>query len=309
MIAMGIDYAWSRPTTVAMRNAGASFVCRYLSHDTTGKNITRAEAETLTAAGLWIVLVWESSTGRMLAGSGAGQADAIEALKQATAVGMPDGRPIYFALDFDATAQDQPAVHAYLDGAASVIGRNRLGMYSGYGPMVRAFDQNKIAYGWQTYAWSAGQWDSRAQLQQYQNEVILSGADVDLNHAVADDYGQWKIGASPDMAFTDADKKYLEALFAKIPKAVWTTDNIIPAADDSNPGNKFWGADFHLSSAGRIIREIAARPTDDTDETAIIAGVLAGLSPQTLANMIADQLGPEVAQATVDALTSRLSNG
>lgn len=303
---LGIDYAWSRPTTVAMRNAGASFVCRYVSPDTTGKNITRAEAEKLTAAGLWIVLVWESSAGRMLRGSGAGQADAIEAHKQALAVGMPSDRPIYFALDFDATALDQPAVHAYLDGAASVIGRNRLGMYSGYGPMIRAFDAGKITYGWQTYAWSAGHWDTRAQLQQYQNEVSLSGAVVDLNHAMASDYGQWKIGVTPEMAISDADA-------LKIAKAVWGTDNLVKAADGAPTGNTHWTPAFHLTTAGEIIRKIEARPVADVDESAIIsatvAGVLAGLTPESIADKILVELGPDVAQATVDALTARLSNG
>jgi len=32
--------------------------------------------------------------------------------------------------------------------------------------MQRLFDDGKIAYGWQTYAWSYGNWDGRAQLRQ-----------------------------------------------------------------------------------------------------------------------------------------------
>src|SRR5262245_42064334 len=41
----GLDYAWSRPSSPqALRSAGYSFVARYLSYDTTGKNLSAGEA-------------------------------------------------------------------------------------------------------------------------------------------------------------------------------------------------------------------------------------------------------------------------
>ena len=43
MAVFGVDYAWGRPGPAALKRAGAKFVCRYLSHDTTGKNLTRDE--------------------------------------------------------------------------------------------------------------------------------------------------------------------------------------------------------------------------------------------------------------------------
>ncbi|MDL4774949.1 MULTISPECIES: glycoside hydrolase domain-containing protein [Thermomonosporaceae] len=197
MAVFGVDYAWGRPGAAALKKAGAKFACRYLSHDTTGKNLTQAEANELSAAGLWLVVVWETSANRALDGRAAGQADARDAAAQATALGMPGDRPIYFAVDFDASAAQQSAINAYLDGAASVIGRGRVGVYAGYGPTKRAFDAGKITYGWQTYAWSGGKWDSRAQLQQYSNDHTINGVGVDYNHAVKDDYGQWRVGVSP----------------------------------------------------------------------------------------------------------------
>ncbi|TDD57870.1 DUF1906 domain-containing protein, partial [Actinomadura rubrisoli] len=123
MALFGVDYAWGRPGVAALKRAGVKFVCRYLSHDTTGKNLTRAEADELSGAGLWLVVVWESAASRALAGRDAGEADAKDAAGQAASLGMPDGRPIYFAVDFDATEEQQGAINAYLDGAASVIGR------------------------------------------------------------------------------------------------------------------------------------------------------------------------------------------
>jgi hypothetical protein len=311
MSEFGIDYAWSRPTMVAMHNASVKFVCRYLSHDTTGKTLTRAEAETLTAGGLWLVVVWETTAARALAGTGAGQADAADALKQAQALGMPADRPIYFAVDFDAQPADQPKIDAYLSGASNVMGRDRMGMYSGVGPMTRCFDSGLITFGWQTYAWSGGKWDSRAQLQQYKNGVSLAGADVDFDRAMVLDYGQWKIGESP-VALSADDKKYLTGtLVPLMVKAMWTTDGIVPAADD-NPDNPHWTPGYHLSSMGKLVRAlntaVAALGVPDVDEAEIIAGVLAGLSPESLADMIATKLAPDVAGATLDALRARLED-
>lgn len=197
MSVFGIDYAWGRPGVKALQAAGVKFVVRYLSHDTTGKNLTAAEAGQLSAAGIWLAVIWESTSNRALAGRPAGEADATEAAKQAKSCGMPAGRPIYFAVDFDATASQQDEIHAYLDGAASVLGVGRVGLYAGYGPIKRAFDAKKITFGWQTYAWSNSKWDPRAQLQQYSNGHPVGGVDSDYDRAMTSDYGQWRVGASP----------------------------------------------------------------------------------------------------------------
>ncbi|OLT37860.1 hypothetical protein BJF79_28835 [Actinomadura sp. CNU-125] len=198
MAVFGVDYAWGRPGVAALKSAGANFACRYLSHDKTGKNLTRAEADELSAAGIRLVVVWETSAARALDGRAAGEADARDAAAQAADCGMPGDRPIYFAVDFDASADQQPEIDAYFDGVANVLGRRRTGMYGGYGPIGRAFDNGKIAYGWQTYAWSGGRWDDRAQLRQYSNGHTLNGVSVDYDRAVAADYGQWLVGESPD---------------------------------------------------------------------------------------------------------------
>ncbi|NKZ04427.1 glycoside hydrolase domain-containing protein [Actinomadura latina] len=198
MAVFGVDYAWGRPGAAALKRARVKFACRYLSHDTTGKNLTRAEADDLSDAGIWLVVVWESTPQRPLAGRSAGAADARAAAAQAAACGMPDDRPVYFAADWDATASQQDEINAYLDGAAGVLGRDRVGLYGGYGPVHRAFEAGKITYGWQTYAWSGGRWDARAQLQQYSNDHTINGVGVDYDRAVKSDYGQWRVGVSPE---------------------------------------------------------------------------------------------------------------
>ena len=202
----GIDYAFGRPTMAALKAAGIKFVCRYLSHSPS-KNLTPAEARKLTDAGIWIVVVWETTAKRALAGHAAGAADARDARAQARDCGMPDDRPVYFAVDWDASSGQQATINAYLDGAASVLGRDQVGIYGGYGPVRRALNGGHAKWAWQTYAWSGGRWDSRAQLQQYSNGHTIGGVDCDYDRAEASDYGQWRVGVTPgedDMALVSS---------------------------------------------------------------------------------------------------------
>lgn len=196
-MAFGVDYAWGRPSVTSLKNAGVIFVCRYLSHDTTGKTLDHAEAVRLSNAGIWVVVVWEDTARRALAGWDAGVQDAKEAAKQAKAAGMPPDRPIFFAVDFDASAGQQAAINAYLDGAASVITKKRTGIYGGYNPVKRALDGEHCTWAWQTYAWSGGKWDPRAQIQQYLNDQTIGGVGLDHNRTTKSDYGQWKVGVTP----------------------------------------------------------------------------------------------------------------
>ena len=184
----GVDYSFARPSPATLRADGFGFVARYLS-GVAGKDITRGEADTLIAHGLDVVVVWETTGTDVLFGYGQGAADARAAEAEARAVGQPAGRPIYFAIDFDAQPSQQGVIDAYFDGVASVIGRDRAGAYAGIGPISRLFDAGKIKWGWQTYAWSGGRWDGRAQLRQVLNGILGGAADKD--QAVAADFGQW----------------------------------------------------------------------------------------------------------------------
>ena len=185
----GVDYAWARPDLGQLHAAGYNFAARYLSYQPNGKNLSASEAQSLQAAGFDIVSVWEQNADDALSGFNLGVNHAQNANAELAQFGGPADAPIYFAVDFDATPGDQPAIDAYFDGVASVIGRERTGGYGGYYVVQRLFDDGKIAYGWQTYAWSGGQWDARAQLRQIQNGIWGGGLDED--EAVADDFGQW----------------------------------------------------------------------------------------------------------------------
>src|SRR5262249_31784386 len=159
------DYAWSRPSSPqALRAAGYTFVARYLSWDTSGKNLTASEAQSLFGVGIDVVANWEWGSNDALQGYDTGVSQAQEAQALATGCGMPPDRPIYFSVDFDASPGQQAAIDSYFDGVASVLGASRVGAYGGYYVIQRLFDHGKIQWGWQTYAWSGGQWDPRAQL-------------------------------------------------------------------------------------------------------------------------------------------------
>ncbi|TYB43010.1 glycoside hydrolase domain-containing protein [Actinomadura chibensis] len=261
MAVFGVDYAWGRPGASALKRAGVKFACRYLSHDTSGKNLTRAEADDLSAAGIWLVVVWESAAKRPLDGRSAGAADAADAAAQARACGMPDDRPIYFAADWDAPASAQDEINAYLDGAASVIGRDRVGLYAGYGPLKRAFDAGKIAYGWQTYAWSGGDWDARAQLQQYSNDHEINGVGVDYDRAVQSDYGQWRVGVSPEGDDMPDYVSVTTGTEQPIPPGKWT--NVSWNKEYADSEHQHWdkGGPSLLTGSARYSLSVAATIT------------------------------------------------
>ena len=127
---------------------GYTFVARYLSDDTTGKNLSASEAESLEAAGLDIVVVWEQSATAALSGRSQGVSDATTANSQASADGAPSGRPIYFAVDFDADSSQTSAIEEYFEGVASVIGLSRTGVYGGYFIVDQLFNDKKVTWAW-----------------------------------------------------------------------------------------------------------------------------------------------------------------
>ena len=216
----GVDYSFARPSPAGIRAAGFTFAVRYFSHGSNSKNLSVAEVHALIAAGVDVVSNWETGASDALKGRARGVTDAQEALSEATAAGMPAGRPIYFSVDFDATAAQQAAINDYFDGVVSVLGHDRTGAYGGINPIKRLFDAGKIGFGWQTYAWSGGQWDARAQLRQIHNGVTVAGGDCDIDQSRADDFGQWGAPVNP---VADADKLVSARSASGALEAFWIT--------------------------------------------------------------------------------------
>lgn len=186
----GLDWAWGSMPLRALLRSGATFACRYLSHDPS-KNLSPAEARELSKA-VAIVVVWETTADRAAQGEAAGREDAAAALAQAHAIGIPKGAGIYAAVDFDAAGSQ---VHDYFVGwSAGILAAGyRPGAYGGLHAITWLFDHKLIVLGWQTYAWSGGHWDFRAQLQQFSNGHSVGGVDCDYDRAVSSDFGQWRL--------------------------------------------------------------------------------------------------------------------
>lgn len=201
----GFDMAWGEKPYRQARAQGKRFVVRYLSHDSS-KNLSPAELREWHKEGIAVGVVWESTSSRALAGHQAGAEDARAAQYQLGQLRLPQ-LPVYFAVDFDATDQQKPALAAYMNGAASVIGRSRVGAYGGYHVIDYLLRHRAIAYAWQTYAWSGGRVRKGIHLYQHQNGVRIGSASCDLDWAFQANAGLTKPLASGE----EARKKHVWA--------------------------------------------------------------------------------------------------
>lgn len=159
-----VDYSFARPDPAALKAAGFETVVRYISRragakGVSRKDLTKAEAKRLHAAGLGILLVWETTASRAGEGKAAGVADAKAAEAQAAALGYPADLPIFYAVDSDMTAAQ---VRPYFAGVKSVSKRPVDGSYGG----VKIADAALTDYVWQTQAWSGGRVSTKAHMLQ-----------------------------------------------------------------------------------------------------------------------------------------------
>jgi hypothetical protein len=208
----GCDYSSARPDPACLFNNGIRFAVRYTSIGSNPKNMSAPEVQRLLDAGIALVTVFEEGKGHMLGGRVAGVQAAKASRDLAGACGMPRGRPHYFALDIpppkplDNAAWDR--IKAYLDGAASVLGRSAVGVYGGY-LAIEKLVPHSAPWGWQTYAWSDGKWSAKAHFQQYRNEVNRCGGQIDLDRTHPDhniaDYGQWGLEQLRGLSMADVD--------------------------------------------------------------------------------------------------------
>lgn len=128
-MATGLDYSAGQIPGAAVRAAGHSFVVRYVGTPGRRKNITAGEYRDLVAAGVTVWLVYENSTEDAMGGFTGGAAAARAARADANAVGYPAGGPIFFCADRHLSQVEIPTGLAYLDGAASVLGKAAVGAY------------------------------------------------------------------------------------------------------------------------------------------------------------------------------------
>ena len=197
MVRKGGDYSFARPSISELKKAGITFVCRYLSH-TPAKNLTLKEAEELSAAGIDIVSIWESTALRATEGHEAGVADAKAALDQQRAVddprGRDNGKPIYFAVDADV---EPKRVIPYFQGVGSVLdvhGAKRVGVYGSAAVCEALKEAGHVQWTWRAnpHGWCGYPGKGFNIIQEL--EQVLKG--VDLDYAETTDFGQWRVTAA-----------------------------------------------------------------------------------------------------------------
>ncbi len=211
------DYAWGRPDPNAIKAAGFVAVCRYLSHDRTGKTLTLVEEQAIFAAGLLVVDNFEDSAGRMLLGAGAGHDDMVFANQLGDSLGTPKGRPIYYSCDTDPGSPIKPAIQDYIHALVAGGGRP-VGVYGG-DELVRWALANGAQFGWWANAsyWDHGVTGVGHMHQLYGHPAgtpVIAGVDgtqYDTSIVLQADFGGWSPNATGDtlMALTDAQQQDL----------------------------------------------------------------------------------------------------
>src|SRR5436309_15758606 len=106
-IVSGVDSSSVVTPTAArcLAQFGFSFVARYYrSRKSKLNRLTPEEAQTISGAGLNLVAVFEyAGTKAAYFTAAQGALDVEDALQQAAVVAQPEGRAIYFAVDYHAT--------------------------------------------------------------------------------------------------------------------------------------------------------------------------------------------------------------
>lgn len=183
----------------ALANLGMTVVGRYLP----GSNypIGTAEKKRLLSNNFSIVSIWEkgSPTSVNYFSTSRGTSDAKEAIQGASSIGQPSGTPIYFAVDYDASASDiNGKIEDYITAIIAEFNRQnspyKVGLY-GSGAVLEHF-RGRIIYTMLTCSrgWRGTTAYSRFCIRQYTPKTIYSNSgsfQIDENdvHVFA---GAWK---------------------------------------------------------------------------------------------------------------------
>lgn len=165
-------------------------------------------------------------------------------------------------------------------------------------------------YGKVPSSWWATFGNEPISILQFTDAGVVSGisgkCDVSAYRGTIDELRALALGED-NMAISDDDVK-------KIAKAVWQADIIPSPPWIAEKGNANWqpssylhwqyrqGADTQAAVAA------LAKDAPQVDTGAIIAGVLAGLSPDAIAEKLAAALPDDLAKQVVDALAARLAS-
>jgi len=245
VLAAGLDYSAGRIPGSTVIAAGFDFCIRYVDAPSLvrTKHISPTEYADLTGAGVRVYLVFEQNTSDMLGGYAAGVTNAKRALAGAEWIGYPG--LIFMACDMHLTASQIPTAHSYLDGAATILGYDRLGCYGFWELIDAAIAVDQCAAYWQcgvppaptdpVHVW---------QVQPPAGSAVVGGIACDINHLLR------PLPGSDDVLTPDQDAR-LTACY----QFVTGSADVIPQ-DTSWPGWPTWpdGTNEHLTATDYLRR-------------------------------------------------------
>lgn len=216
----------------ALKAEGYDFAGRYLVPPSEfWKALTKTEAETICAAGMKLLTVWETTAARAKGGAPAGAIDGARALKCAHELDMPTSGVIYFAVDFGAQMVDMDAIEAYLRAARENTEEYEIGVYGSYYVVDEMARRGACQYFWQCVGWSSGKKSAYRNIYQKQGTTPSSaGVGVDINECEdMDAAGIWDYEEDNMTGKQIYDK--LQDYLATQPAPDWAKDELQEAVD------------------------------------------------------------------------------
>lgn len=194
-----LDYT-ARIDPVALKEAGATGVCRYISlprTDTAWKRIGLTEYRELVAAGIAVTLNFEYAADDWLGGAAAGKSHGTVAAGQARMLGYPSGSVIPGSADFDMTrTQWESSGRAYAKAFAAEVraGGYRPGVYGAWDVLTWVRAEGIMDAFWQSMSHGFSQWRNAkpwpgAHLRQHPDKKWVGGRETDWNDILIPDWG------------------------------------------------------------------------------------------------------------------------
>ena len=202
-----IDFSASVPSAASIKAAGHDGAVMYISPARESwmgaKPVHRPTIDDFDAYGLQAAFVWQYGKEKhpdVMRGWDGGVADAKAAQAQLNEIRCA-GHPVFFAVDFDITlGQWNSSAVEYFRGAASVLGKQRVGIY-GHSRVVHwAMEDDVVAVvepgrvlGWVTRSWSNGKTgaDYAVLYQRVHNVPGPDGVQIDVNDVLHPEWG-WR---------------------------------------------------------------------------------------------------------------------
>jgi hypothetical protein len=274
---------------------------RYIGFPERRKCTNAGEVADFKNHGLAMGLVYEDDLTDWRGGFTRGQSSARRARMHATAIGFPENRPIYMAIDQDVVASGEfTTMLEYLRGAGTSLGGAQLtGVYGEADVIDRARDAGVASWYWQTAAWSRTRKTS-CHLYQKIGSVLVGGISCDVNDVILPDWGQYSDGQGGLLVASAAEVQDIAKATAR---EVWNL--VIPASGPNGEALNYRTFDYLLYSNifANQIPTLLEAVTNDPD---ITKEALQGMMPS--AEEIADQIRPGLTQEFLSGLASVLAD-